>query len=237
VGIALNHEYPEPASPSRADYQAARTYDGYYNRWFLDPLYGRDYPADMVSHYIAKGYLPNGMFFVKAGDLKAISTPFDFQEVNYYTRVTARDELAEDNLPISVKQQIPLTEMGWEIYPDGLFNLLNRFHFEYKPAKMIVTENGCSFSDRLEEDCLVHDERRVEYLRNHFTAAHRAIRNGVPLAGYFVWSMMDNFEWSSGFKQRFGIVHVDYESLGRYPKDSFYWYREIIAGNRLNLGV
>jgi beta-glucosidase len=236
IGIALNHEYSEPASASSADIQAARLYDGYYNRWFLDPIYGRDYPADMVGDYHGKGYIPDGLYFVEPGDMEAISVPLDFQGVNYYTRVILRGEAAEGNLPPSVVQRQPLTEMGWEVYPEGLTNFLNRFHFEYRPAKMIVTENGSSYPDLLETDGRIHDKSRIAYLQAHLSAAQRAIENGVPLAGYFVWSLMDNFEWSLGYQKRFGIVYVDYESQQRHPKDSFFWYRDVIKANRLDLG-
>jgi beta-glucosidase len=232
VGISLNHEYPEPASNSPADIRAARLYDGYYNRWFLDPIYGRNYPADMVSHYQAEGYLPDGMYFVEPGDMDAISVPLDFQGVNYYTRVIVRDEAAEDNLPPSVVQRQPLTEMGWEVYPDGLYRFLNRFHFEYRPKKIIVTENGCSYVDQLENDGLVHDNLRIAYLQTHFSAALRAIENGIPLAGYFVWTLMDNFEWADGYLRRFGIIYVDYATQKRYPKDSYFWFRDLIERNR-----
>ncbi|HET6444533.1 MAG TPA: GH1 family beta-glucosidase [candidate division Zixibacteria bacterium] len=231
VGIALNHEYPEPASASAADVRAARLYDGYYNRWFLDPIYGRDYPADMVKHYKAEGYLPDGMSFVEPGDMETISAPLDFQGVNYYTRVILRDETESGNLPPSVVQRQPLTEMGWEVYPDGLYNFLNRFYFEYRPVKMIVTENGCSYQDLLGADGAVHDESRIAYLKAHFHSAERALEKGIPLAGYFVWSLMDNFEWSSGYTKRFGLVYTDYETQRRFPKDSFYWYRDFIARN------
>jgi beta-glucosidase len=122
VGIALNHEFAEPASYSLADFQKARIYDGYYNRWFVDPVYGRYYPADMVRHYESKGYLPDGLDFIKDGDMKIVAEPLDFQGVNYYTRVILRDEDVEDNLPVAVKQRQPLTEMNWEVYPEGLIS-------------------------------------------------------------------------------------------------------------------
>jgi beta-glucosidase len=119
----------------------------------------------------------------------------------------------------------------WEIYPEGLYDLLNRLHFEYHPPKIYITENGTSFMDGPDENGRVADTRRLHYLRDHFAAARRAMDNGVPLAGYFVWSLMDNFEWAKGYKQRFGVVWVDYETQQRIPKDSALWYREVIAQN------
>ena len=233
VGIALNHEFADPASDSQADFDQARIYDGYYNRWFLDPVYGRDYPADMVRHYEEKGYLPDGLEFIKGSDMKTIAVPLDFQGVNYYTRVILRDEEVEDNRPVSLKPREPLTEMSWEVFPEGLYQFLNRFNFHYRPKKLYVTENGCSYMDEPDKDGRVKDRRRIAYLAEHFAAAHRTLQNGVPLAGFFVWSFMDNMEWSQGYQQRFGLIHVDFDSLKRIPKESAYWYGQVIAANRL----
>lgn len=229
VGITLNFEWIDPACGSAYDAALAREGDGRFNRWFLDPLFGRHYPADAVAGYAP--YLPDGMSFVQPGDLAQIAAPMDFLGVNYYTRRVARDETADDNLPQEIFPDRPRTEMDWEEYPEGLYNLLNRLHFEYGPAKLYVTENGASFSDGPDETGRVADARRLNYLREHFAASHRAIRNGVPLAGYFVWSLMDNFEWAKGYTQRFGIVWVDYETQQRLPKDSALWYRQVIADN------
>jgi beta-glucosidase len=231
VGIALNHEFAEPASASEADYHKARLYDGYYNRWFLDPVYGRHYPADMVAHYESKGYLPEGLTFIHEGDMDIIAEPLDFQGVNYYTRVILRDEETSTNLPVSTTPTQPLTEMNWEVFPEGLYQFLNRFYFDYRPKKLIVTENGCSYMDQPDEDGRVDDQRRIDYLARHFAAAHKSIQNGVPVAGFFVWSFMDNMEWSQGYQQRFGLVHVDFESLERTPKSSAHWYSKVIADN------
>ncbi|MCA9927955.1 MAG: beta-glucosidase [Anaerolineales bacterium] len=231
VGITLNLSPAVPASPSAADFHAARYHDGYFNRWFLDPLYGRHYPADIVQAYTDKGYLPNGMDFVKEDDLAAIAAPTDFLGINYYSRAILRDETAVDNLPRTVSPVGTPTEMGWEIYADSLYDLLNRLHFEYQVPKLYITENGASYSDGSDENGRIADTRRQTFLRDHFIAAHRAIQNGVPLAGYFAWSLLDNFEWGHGYKQRFGIVWVNYETLERLPKDSALWYKEVIAQN------
>jgi beta-glucosidase len=128
----------------------------------------------------------------------------------------------------------PLTEIGWEIYPDGLYQLLNRIHFEYRPPKIYVTESGCSFLDGPGDDGRVNDQRRIDYLRDHFAAAHRAINNGVPLAGYFVWTLIDNFEWAEGYRQRFGLVWIDFNTQARIPKDSAWWFKKVIANNRVD---
>jgi len=231
VGITLNLTVAQPASASEADRRVAQHLDGYINRWFLDPLYGRSYPADMCAVY--EEQFPQGFDYIQAGDMAAIAAPTDFLGINYYTRHVVRDTAAPGNL---TPETIPAppeehTEMGWEVYPEGLYMLLSRLYGEYGVARLYVTENGCSYSDGPDENGRVPDLRRLDYLRQHFLAAHRAIQEGVPLAGYFVWSFMDNFEWAEGFSQRFGIVWVDYESQQRILKDSALWYKDVIADN------
>jgi beta-glucosidase len=234
VGITLNLSPVFPASPSRADFEAARHHDGHLNRWFLDPLYGRHYPSDIVADYSERGYLPpEGMSFVQPGDLDQIATKTDFLGINYYMRAVIRDETAPDNLPQTVFQapESERTDMGWELYPEGLFDILNRVHFDYWPPQIYITENGVSYGDGPDETGRVQDERRLTYLRAHFAAAHRAMAAGVPLAGYFVWSLLDNFEWAEGYSQRFGLIWVDYQTQARIPKDSAWWYKKVIAQN------
>lgn len=240
VGITLNFTPSVPASPSAADRDASRHFDGFFNRWFLDPVLGRRYPADMVADYTAAGHLPaGGAPYVLPGDLDVIATPCDFLGVNYYTRdVTRSTKIPEsENLPRSVvvAPKSEHTDMGWEVYPDGLFGILTRIHLAYGPIKMYVTENGASYATGPGADGRVRDEARVTFLRDHFRAAHRAIEAGVDLAGYFVWSLMDNYEWDRGYTQRFGIVHVDYETQRRTPKDSALWYRGVIAENAVKM--
>jgi beta-glucosidase len=236
VGITLNFTLTFPASSSPADVDTARFFDGYMNRWFLDPLYGRRYPADMVADYAAQGHLPaEGLAFIQPNDWEAITAPTDFLGVNYYTRIVlSAESRPQDQLePASQATGLERTEMGWEVFPEGLYNLLNRLHFDYQPPKLFITENGASYSDGPDDAGNIDDQRRLDYLRQHFTAAHRAIQNGVPLAGYFVWSLLDNFEWAKGYVQRFGVVWVDYETLERTPKASALWYKDVIARNGL----
>ncbi|MFS8065522.1 MAG: GH1 family beta-glucosidase [Byssovorax sp.] len=236
VGITLNLTPTVPASPSPADYDACRNFDGYFNRWFLDPVHGRGYPADMIADYIAAGHLPpEGLTVLQPGDLAAISAPCDFLGINYYNRAIARsDKVAEaQNQPRTVElaPAAEWTEMGWEEYPEGLTQILNRVHLVYGPKSIYVTENGASYGTAPGADGRVHDERRLSFLREHFLAARRAIDAGVPLHGFFVWSLLDNFEWDRGYSQRFGIVWVDYETQVRIPKDSALWYKRVIAEN------
>ncbi len=216
VGIAMNLTLMTPASPDEADQAAARQRDGEVNRWFLDPLAGRGYPEDLEEWQSL--VLPA----IKDGDLKAMATPLDFVGINYYIREIIRSEAArlrQDTFPAKER-----TEMGWEVYPDGLFEILTRVHSDYPFANLYVTENGAAFSDRVGPGDAVDDRRRVAYLQGYLDAAARAIEVGVPLRGYFVWSLMDNFEWAHGFSKRFGLIYVDYGTQQRTVKASARWY-------------
>jgi beta-glucosidase len=172
--------------------------------------------------------------------MEVIATPIDFIGLNYYRRTVIRniDFPEEQNLPQTLFQapenKENYTEMGWEVYPEGLLNVLGRFHFEYHIPKIYITENGCSYSDVPGDDGRVRDERRTRYLREHLRVAHKAIQMGIPLAGYFVWSLLDNFEWGHGYSQRFGIVWVDYETQERIIKDSGHWYSQVIKSNAVD---
>jgi len=234
VGITLNIGWKIPASISKMDREIAQKDDGKWFRWFADPLYGRGYPSDMVEHFTKLGALPDGLDFVEASDMDTIAVPTDFIGLNYYNRNVHRSN-APENEPQLVfpKPKAPenWTEMDWENYPEGLTGVLGRVYFNYNPFKIYVTENGASYSTGPDENGNVPDEHRTDYLRTHFAAAHRAIQAGVPLAGYFVWSLLDNFEWAFGYSQRFGIVWVDYETQKRTLKDSAKWYKKVIKKN------
>ncbi len=237
VGIVLNINWNVAASNSAADLAANRIGDGYWFRFFADPLYGRGYPADMVAHLTEQGALPDGLGFVQPGDLDAIAAPTDFIGLNYYQRGIARVNTPDNDPQIVFPQpKTPefWTEMGWENYAPGLTGILGRVAFNYQPRKIYITENGASYSTPPDETGRVADIYRLNYLRNHFIAAHKAIEAGVPLAGYFVWSLMDNFEWSKGYSQRFGIVYVDYQTQQRYIKDSAWFYKGVIEKNGVN---
>ncbi|HSF80614.1 MAG TPA: GH1 family beta-glucosidase [Anaerolineales bacterium] len=234
AGITLNTGWIMAASNSQADLNAARERDGKLIRWYADPLYGRGYPVDAVSHYQALGALPEGLDFIQPGDMQAIATPTDFLGVNYYSREVIRSR-APDNAPRTVfpapKDNQHWTEMDWEVYSDGLLGVLVRLYSDYQLPKIYITENGASYSDGPDANGRIPDSRRQDYLRTHFIAAQRAIQVGVPLAGYFVWSLMDNFEWAYGYSQRFGIIWVDFQTQQRILKDSARWYASVIARN------
>jgi beta-glucosidase len=235
VGIAPNYEPAYPASNDPADVAAARIWDGYYIRWFNDPLFGRHYPADMVDYYIEKGYLPNGLDFVQEGDYDLMATPIDFVGVNNYTRqiVNAGIDLDKFQTAANPNPNAGYTEMNWEVYGNGLYDILNRLHFQYNAPKIYISENGCSYSTAPDENGRVADEKRIAFFQDYLPNVQRAIENGAPVAGYFVWSFLDNFEWSLGYSQRFGLVYVDYETQERIPKDSAYWYKNVIRENGL----
>ncbi|MDP2314696.1 MAG: GH1 family beta-glucosidase [Pseudomonadota bacterium] len=234
VGITLNLTPGYPASASAADADATRHFDGFFNRWYLDPLVGRGYPADMVADYRRLGRLPaNGELpFVEPGDLETIAAAIDFLGVNYYTRAILRSETVPEaeNLPRQIPEPAAesKTDIGWEVYPDGLEALLLRLARDYPGLPLAITENGASYFTPPDPDGVVHDAARVAYFRGHLAACARSIAAGVPLVGYFAWSLMDNFEWAYGYDQRFGLVWVDFATQVRIPKDSARFYAEVI---------
>jgi beta-glucosidase len=221
VGIALALQPVYPASDSELDLAAARREELIWLKWFLDPLFLGTYPVDDME---VAGLTPPT---IEAGDLELISQPMDFLGVNYYTRNIARGSAASGGIEEGPEH----STMGWEVFPDGLRVLLERLHRDYKPKTIYITENGAAFEDTLRDDGTVEDEQRRRYLQRHFTAAHQAIQAGVPLRGYLVWSLLDNYEWTFGYSQRFGIIYTDYATQERHIKKSGYFYREVIAQN------
>ncbi len=227
VGITLNLSPAEPASPSAADRDEAAYHDGYLNRWFLDPLTGRGYPQDMAIHW------SSDLAFVQPGDLEKISVPVDFLGVNYYSRHIGRSGKIseEENLPVEVVANPETTEMGWEVFPYGLYKTLGRVYFDYGFRSIYITENGAAFPDEVGPDGNVNDPRRLSFLKTHLEMTHKAIEAGIPVDGYFYWSLFDNFEWGYGYRPRFGIIRVDFDTLERTPKQSALFYKEVIGNN------
>jgi beta-glucosidase len=225
VGITCNHADILPAS--EADEDAARAADMEENRLFLDPIFRGEYPADAPD-------LLREQALVRPGDLDAISAPIDFYGVNYYVREVIAADPGEPHR--GWKRVRPhggdLTAKGDAISPGGLTNVLQRVGLEYaNGVPLYITESGAPFDDAIDADGRVDDPRRIDYLADHFRAAHAAMEAGVDLRGYFVWSLFDNFEWDSGYSIRFGIVYVDYATQRRIPKSSALWYREAIRAN------
>jgi len=241
-GITLNLTPAIPASDSEADADAARRVDLINNRLFLDPVLRGAEPEDLRA-----GFEPIlGEFdHVHEGDLEVTGQPLDALGINYYFRLPVRagtgERFSPDRLVGAsdvevVSRDLPRSDMGWEIDPEGLHAIITRVWDEYSPPPLWVTENGVAWPDVVAEDGGVHDERRIAYLDAHFRAAHRAIQDGVDLRGYFVWTLIDNFEWAYGESKRFGLVHVDYETQARTPKDSSRWYAQVAARNGLDDG-
>src|SRR5919197_2350392 len=224
VGITLNLSHAYPASDTPEDEAATWHVDGEGNRWLLDPIFRGEYPADLLerNELVAR--------FVRDGDLDAISAPIDFLGVNNYFRFVV--SAGPDGPRLERNPEAQETDMGWEVYPDGLHRLLVRVARDYGPPAIYVTENGAAFGDVRVHDGRVHDPERTAYLQSHIAAVSQAIADGAPVRGYFVWSLLDNFEWAHGYSKRFGIVYVDYPTLERVPKDSFYWYRDFMGTRR-----
>ena len=236
VGIALDCRPSRPIDDSPAAVAANRHFDGYRNRWFFDPVFGRGYPADMIGAYQASGRLPGGEVpFVHPDDMETIAAPIDFLGLNYYTSIAVRpgfEETEDSGVAPGPTPPPGYSEMGWESTPHALTAFLQRITSDYGPPEVLITENGASYSDGPDAEDRIRDERRIEYLRTHVAAVAEAVQSGVPVTGYFVWSLLDNFEWGHGYSQRFGLVWVDRETMRRIPKDSYEWYRTFIAASQ-----
>ncbi len=229
VGITLNLDNPYAASDSPEDTAAARWVDGLHNRWFLDPLFRGSYPEDMLEAWAP--IMPE----VRDGDLELIATPIDFLGVNNYTSPLVSADEHGGRSQIVRRTDVDRTDMGWEVVPEGLHDLLVRLHHDYQPPAIYVTENGAAYPDVRGHDGSVNDPERQAYLEGYLAGAARAVAEGVPLRGYFAWSLFDNFEWAWGYWKRFGLIYIDYATLERVPKGSFYWYRDFIAKQRLGV--
>jgi len=228
IGLVVNLEPKYPASDDPADRAATARADAYMNRQYLDPVFLRSYPEELA------GIFGEAWHEWPAEDFALIGEAIDFVGVNYYTRNVTRFDANAWPLraaPVPQKRAI-YTETGWEVFPEGLTDTLVRVKERYGNPPIYVTENGAAFFDPpTAEDDRIEDPLRIAYLRKHIRALHVAMQNGVDLRGYFVWSLLDNLEWSLGFSKRFGIVHVDFATQKRTPKDSARFYSEVIATN------
>jgi beta-glucosidase len=237
IGITLNMAWMHPATGSPEDRAAAATVNHGIDRWFADPVLLGGYPKGQADYHKAQGRYPQ----VEPGDFDIIKQKVDFLGINYYMAFATRAKSIAgqpDGLEISFVDSRPKTDMGWDICPEGLYQLLKRLSVEYPGVPLFVTENGAAYDDPVSgrgAEAVVEDPRRQAYLRDHFAAAARACAEGVPLKGYYVWSLLDNFEWAFGYAKRFGIVHVDFATQKRTVKRSAWWYREVIRDNGFRL--
>jgi beta-glucosidase len=254
LGLTLNFTDTQPLDPTSArDLDAARRADGLANRFFVEPVMLGAYPADVLSDL---GELwPQDL--VHDGDLATISTPIDVLGVNYYATQTVTAGCEPDRAPVAaaqarrhdepspaigsehvavVRRGVPVSDMGWEISPSGLSDLLLRLHQDYTGAagvRLYVTENGMADDDRPDPDGYVDDPARLDYLDRHLRAVHDAMERGADVGGYFVWSLLDNYEWAWGYTKRFGIVRVDYDTQRRTPKASARWYADVAGSGSI----
>ena len=229
IGITLNAMPVYPASDAPEDALAASRQDGLNNRWFFDPVLKGAFPGDMVELFKSLGItLPD------FAEQASICEPLDFLGVNYYFTTPIRfNKFAWPLCAETVHKDLPRTDRDWPIDPDGMTKFLLHVKNEYGVDKVYLTENGASYNDRIDMNGEVLDYNRIDYLRSHFIAAHKAIEAGVNLLGYFIWSLYDNFEWAFGRYSRFGLVFEDFETHKRTPKKSAYWYKDVIEKNGL----
>ena len=235
VGITLNLLPTYPQTETDAGRRAAVLSDGYTNRWYLDPLFRGAYPADMLEYFERRFRLD----WIRDGDLARMGRSIDFLGINYYARRVVRaprpDERAEFAWVVRSETTtgIPTSDLGWELTPEVLRDLLLHVTDDYGRPRLLITENGCSLRDEVAADGGVHDPRRIEFHRSHLAAVADAIGRGADVRGYFAWSLLDNFEWAEGYGPRFGLTYVDYPTQGRIPKDAARWYADVIRRNGL----
>jgi beta-glucosidase len=231
VGCANNHAPMWPASDDAADVGATKLFDALWNGMFSEPMLLGRYPADLAPLFEE---------LVQDGDMATIRQPLDFYGVNYYNpfKIGAAGEEAE--MPFEFRELLgyPVTDFGWPVVPDALreWLILLRARFRAALPPIYITESGCAYNMGPDEHGVVDDQPRIDYLDAHLRAVATAVQRGVDVRGYYTWSLMDNFEWAEGFTQRFGLVHVDYETLKRTPKRSFEWFAEMIAAQTKSLG-
>lgn len=229
VGITCNLTAPYAASDAPEDLAAARRLDLYENRLFLDPLFKGQYPADAREYF--RGV--TAFDFVDDGDMATIAQPLDFFGINYYEQHAVQ---ADPDDAVHGWRRVPdpdPTIVGIGVHPEGLRSVLTRVAREYTPLPLIVTETGLALHDYVDPDGLVHDDERIAFYESHIRAARQAIDDGVPLVGFFPWSLLDDFEWSWGYGYRYGMHYVDYATQARIPKDSARWFAKVTRANGL----
>lgn len=224
IGTILNLDPVHTATDSGEDKKAADRMDQFLNRWYLDPLFYGEYPPLANDWGLSLDQNERGI----------VQKDIDFLGVNHYRRQVVTSDSKKFLGLRHVQRNSNTTDMGWEIYPDGLRELLIRLKEDYDDPDFYVTENGAAFDDSVTKNGKIQDNDRIRFLRDYIIGAKKAIDAGASLKGYFVWSLLDNFEWSFGYEKRFGIVKVDFQTQERTPKKSFYWYKNLIEQNGLN---
>ncbi|MDC3417021.1 GH1 family beta-glucosidase [Aquibacillus salsiterrae] len=225
IGFAPNTTWLQPYSNKQEDIDACRREIAWFVEWFMDPVFKGEYPSFMVEWFEQKGVTLD----IQDGDLATINQPIDFLGINYYTGNVARYKENSGLLDSEfIEMGYERTDIGWPIFPEGFYNVLTHITDSYGNVPIYITENGSCYNDEPVEG-RVKDDGRIKYLQQHLTALSRAIDSGVNVKGYLTWSLMDNFEWAEGYSKRFGIVHVNYRTLERTKKDSYYWFKQTIS--------
>ncbi|SDK02700.1 GH1 family beta-glucosidase [Sediminibacillus albus] len=231
IGFAPNVTWLEPYSRDQEDVEACRRGMGWMVDWFLDPIFTGTYPAFMVDWFAAN----QAPLQIKDGDMEWIKQPVDFIGINYYESNVGRHNPQGGMLEVeSVDMGYKKTDIGWFINAEGFYNVLTFIADKYGEIPIYITENGICINDGV-EDGTVNDQRRIDYLKGHIAAVARSLKSGVNIKGYITWSLLDNFEWAEGYSKRFGIVHVNYRTLERTKKESFFWYQKVIGNSWLEV--
>ena len=231
IGYAPNLEWNEPFSDKQEDIDACNRGMGWFIEWFFDPVFKGSYPEFMLNWFEKKGV----SLTLEEGDLELISQPIDFIGINYYTGSVGRYKENEELFDLEkIDIGYNKTDIGWNVYPEGFYKVLCKVKDQYGDIPIYITENGACYNDGVEYG-EVHDQRRIEYLKQHLTSLSRSMEAGVNIKGYLTWSLLDNFEWAEGYEKRFGLVHVNFRTLERTKKDSYYWYKQTIANGWLDM--
>ncbi|RIW27805.1 beta-glucosidase [Bacillus salacetis] len=232
IGYAPNTEWNEPFSSKQEDVDACRRATGWFIEWFFDPVFKGSYPEFMTDWLKQKGVT----LAIEDGDMEIISQEIDFLGINYYTGSVARYKENHDLFDVEkVDIGYEKTDIDWNIYPEGFYKVLCKITDQYGRVPIYITENGACYNDEVENG-RVTDDRRIQYLKGHLAALKRSMDSGVNIKGYLTWSLMDNFEWAEGYDKRFGLIHVDFNTLVRTKKDSYYWYKKIIENGWFEIG-
>ena len=227
IGYAPNADWLEPFSSAEEDHEACRREMQGKVEWFMDPVFKGSYPELLQSIFAEN----NAYLKVEEGDMETISQPIDFMGINYYSGSIARYKEGSGLFEVEpIWVDYDKTDIGWPVYSEGFYKLLTYIHQQYGEVPIYITENGACYNHEVENG-IVNDQPRIDYLKKHLTALHRAMKSGVPIKGYILWSLLDNFEWAEGYSKRFGAVHVNYRTFERTKKESYYWYQQTVHNN------